>query len=179
MGSPPTPGFTIRHAVSPADLVLVTNCFRAYTEWLDMDLTFQDFTTELNTLPGKYSSPKGALLLACDLTTDQVLGCIALRPIELGPNYKDRRLNVRCCELKRLYVYPAARGRKVARALVTTALEIAQKEGYEEALLDTLESMTSAISLYRSMGFREVEPYYDNPGDGFINMSKDLFSLDP
>ncbi|EEU37945.1 uncharacterized protein NECHADRAFT_54718 [Fusarium vanettenii 77-13-4] len=145
-----------------------------------MDLTFQDFATDLSTLPGKYAPPKGALLLACDTETDQVLGCIDLRPIELQPTYKvGREPNTRYCELKRLHVYPEARGRKVARALVTAALQIAQREGYNEALLDTIELMTSAINLYKSMGFREVKPYYSNPGDGFINMSKDLGSIVP
>ncbi|RSL61185.1 hypothetical protein CEP53_005173 [Fusarium sp. AF-6] len=180
MNPPPAPSFTIRQATTSDDLAFVVNCFRAYTEWLNMDLTFQDFATELSTLPGKYAPPKGALLLACDIETDQVLGCIALRPIELQPAYKvGREPNRRYCELKRLYVYPAARGRKVARALVTTALQIARREGYDETLLDTVDSMTSAINLYRSMGFQEVEQYYNNPGDGFINMSKDIKSLDP
>lgn len=180
MDTPPTPSFTIRQAVSPADLASVASCFRAYIEWLNMDLTFQDFATEYSTLPGKYSPPKGALLLACDEETDQVLGCIALRPLEVQPHYTtNRQPGLRYCELKRLYVYPEARGRKVARALAMEALRIARKEGYDEVLLDILESMMSAISLYRSMGFQEVEPYYDSPGDGFVNMSKDLRVIRP
>ncbi|RSL52167.1 hypothetical protein CEP54_011041 [Fusarium duplospermum] len=180
MDPPLATSFTIRQATTSDDLTSVVNCFRAYTEWLNMDLAFQDFATELSTLPGKYAPPKAALLLASDIEKDQVLGCIALRPIELQPTYKvGREPNRRYCELKRLYVYPAARGRKVARALVTSALQIAQREGYDEVLLDTVELMTSAIKLYRSMGFQEVKPYYNNPGDGFINMSKDLKSLDP
>ncbi|RMJ18423.1 hypothetical protein CDV36_001894 [Fusarium kuroshium] len=179
MDPPPTPSFTVRQATTPDELTSVVNCFRAYTEWLNMDLTFQDFATELSTLPGKYAPPKGALQLAYDIETGQVLGCIALRPIELQLAYRvGREPDRRYCELKRLYVYPAARGRKVARALATTALQIAQREGYDEVLLDTVELMTSAIKLYRSMGFQEVKPYYNNPGDGFINMSKDLKSLD-
>ncbi|KAK2751709.1 hypothetical protein CKAH01_17816 [Colletotrichum kahawae] len=105
---------------------LIAQCFRAYTEWLNMDLDFQNFSTELSTLPGKYASPKGALLLARDLCTEQVLGCIAMRPIELQPEFRaNRKADTRYCELKRLYVYPAARGRSVARALVAEALRIA------------------------------------------------------
>ncbi|KAH0427462.1 hypothetical protein CcaCcLH18_09630 [Colletotrichum camelliae] len=168
-----TPNFSIRHATSPAEMELVAQCFRAYTEWLNMDLAFQDFSTELSTLPGKYASPKGALLLARDLCTEQVLGCIAMRPIELQPEFRaNRKADTRYCELKRLYVYPAARGRSVARALVAEALRIAHCQGYNEALLDTLESMTAAIALYQSLGFEMVERYYPNPVTGFINMSK-------
>lgn len=173
MGSNTALDFTIRPVISSADVASVAECFRAYTEWLNLDLTFQDFTTELSTLPGKYASPKGALLLACDSETSEVLGCIGMRPIELQSKYRTRRQSdVRYCELKRLYVYPAARGRKVAKALVEEVLRIARQNGYQEALLDTMESMTAAISLYRTLGFEETEPYYDNPGEGFLNMFK-------
>ena len=173
-----TSNVAIRHATSPEDLKSISDCFRAYTEWLNMDLTFQDFLTELNTLPGKYASPHGALLLARDLHTDQVLGCIAMRPIELEPEFKvNRRPETRYCELKRLYVYPAARGRNVARGLVTEVLRVAQEQGYDEALLDTLDSMTAAIALYKSLGFEEVDRYYPSPETGFVNMSKKITNI--
>lgn len=143
-----------------------------------MDLTFQDFATEVSTLPGKYALPRGALLLARDPATEQVLGCIAMRPIELQPEFKaNRRPDAIYCELKRLYVYPSARGRNVARALVTEVLRMAQEQGYDEALLDTVDSMTAAISLYKSLGFKEVDRYYPNPKSGFLNMSKKIPSL--
>ena len=32
--------------------------------------------------------------------------------------------------------------------------------------LDTIESMTEADTLYRSLGFVEIAPYYDNPISG-------------
>jgi hypothetical protein len=32
--------------------------------------------------------------------------------------------------------------------------------------LDTLPQMTAAHPLYKSLGFREIEPYYDNPVPG-------------
>lgn len=175
-----TQSISIRQATSPQDLDSIIECFRAYTKWLNLDLTLQDYATEVSTLPGKYTPPGGALLLARDVAEAQeALGCIAMRPIELQPDFvrpAGRRPEARYCELKRLYVYPAARGRNVARALVAGALRIARDQGYDEALLDTVDSMTAAISLYRSMGFEEVERYYPNPTTGFINMSKKVQS---
>jgi hypothetical protein len=56
--------YTIRQVTTTEDLLAITNLFKAYTAWLDLDLTFQDFTNELASLPGKYASPSGALLLA-------------------------------------------------------------------------------------------------------------------
>lgn len=169
----PSSCVSIHQATTPADLAAIADCFRAYTEWLGEDLAFQNYAAELDGLPGKYGPPTGALLLARDTATDEVLGCIALRPLQLAPEYRARRQgNVRSCEIKRLFVYPAARGRRVARLLVGEAVKAARREGYQEVLLDTLSRMKPAISLYKSEGFDEVEPYYYNPLDGVLYLAK-------
>ena len=35
--------------------------------------------------------------------------------------------------------------------------------GYEKILLDTAPFLETATALYRSFGFREIPPYWDNP----------------
>jgi putative acetyltransferase len=40
--------------------------------------------------------------------------------------------------------------------------------------LDSLPSMTAALGLYRSLGFREIPPYNDNPVDGAVFLEVDL-----
>ncbi len=47
--------------------------------------------------------------------------------------------------------------------LAEAALERARQIGYGHVRLDTLASLTPALSLYRSLGFREIAPYYPNP----------------
>ena len=73
--------------------------------------------------------------------------------------------SMRSGEIKRLYVRPAYRGRGLAKQLTVRMLEEATRIGYERLVLDTLRSMTPAVSLYRSMGFQEIEAYYPNPFD--------------
>jgi GNAT superfamily N-acetyltransferase len=151
----------IRQAVSPEDIAAVRQCFDEYTQWLDEGISFQGYQDELATLPGKYSPPDGALLIAVDSGTDQVLGCVAMRPLALLPEYRttECRHSRRYCEMKRLFVYPHARGRSVGRLLIKEVVALAQARGYDEVLLDTLLKMSAAIQLYRSEGFVEIEPY--------------------
>jgi ribosomal protein S18 acetylase RimI-like enzyme len=182
------PQFTISQAVEPTDVAAISDMFIAYTQWLDMDLTFQGFANELASLPGAYSQPKGALLLARSEATGEPLGCIALRELRLRPEFQPQRTGTgstssaqddhererRFCELKRLYTLPAARGKGVARALIREALAIARSAGYDEAMLDTLPRMTAAVALYRSEGFATTAKYYDSPVQDALYMSKNL-----
>ena len=124
-------------------------------------MAYQDFATELATLPGKYAPPAGELLLARD-PMGTPLGCAALRP--LGQDG--------CCELKRLYVVPEARGMGLGKALLDAVLETAARIGYREIRLDTLPDMTAALALYRQAGFAPIAPYYDTPlaGTWFLGL---------
>ncbi|MGD2098451.1 MAG: GNAT family N-acetyltransferase [Desulfobacterales bacterium] len=124
--------------------------FQQYADTLDFDLEFQGFSRELATLPGEYAPPKGCLLLA--KRAQEFVGCVALRP-----------LGKRNCEMKRLYVAPGYRNQKIGRALAEAIIERAYVIGYERMRLDTVETMTAAQALYRSLGFRPIKPYRYNP----------------
>lgn len=134
------------------DLEIVRTLFREYAKTLPIALDFQGFEDELASLPGKYAAPDGCLVIA--RVEGNVAACIALR-----------RFDALTGEIKRLYVRPTYRGRGLAKQLTVRMLEEATRIGYERVVLDTLRSMTPAVSLYRSMGFQEIEAYYPNPFD--------------
>jgi ribosomal protein S18 acetylase RimI-like enzyme len=145
----------VRAAVFPDESSVVRELFEAHAASLDVDIAFQRLPAELAGLPGRYVQPSGGLWLAVD---DQLaVGCIALRPFDA-----DRG------EIKRLYLRPTHRGRGLGRRLAETAVAAAASAGYERVVLDTLPSMAEAIALYRSLGFREIDRYNDNPTPGTL-----------
>ena len=79
-------------------------------------------------------------------------------------------------ELKRVYVRPEFRGRRLGRRLTLAALRAASRLGYRRVVLDTLPKMSAAIRLYRSLGFIEIPPYWDHPVPGAIFFAKRLKS---
>lgn len=147
----------IIEAHSRTHLDTVRGLFKEYADALDIDLCFQNFNRELAELPGKYAPPEGRLLLAFE--GDEAAGCIALRKI--GDNV---------CEMKRLYIRPTFRKRGLGRVLAGEIISAARQIGYDRMRLDTLSSMSAAIALYESLGFRRVAPYYHNPSDRAVFM---------
>ena len=155
--------FRIAPVRSADELEVVRQLFTAYAAGLDVDLVYQDFEHELAALPGKYGPPAGELLLARG-GAGEPIGCVGLRPMAAPA----------CCEMKRLYVAPPARGLKLGRALVDAVIVEAKRIGYREMRLDTLPSMAEAIGLYRRAGFAPIEPYSATPVAGTIFLGRRL-----
>ncbi len=125
--------------------------FLEYAHSLDFNLCFQSFDKELTQLPGDYALPGGRLVLA--EVGHSPAGCIALKRLEAG-----------VCEMKRLYVKPEFRGLGIGLKLARHIIDEARFVGYQTMRLDTIAGkMESAIALYRSLGFNEIPPYYENP----------------
>jgi len=134
---------------------------REYVESLGLDLAYQGLEEELASLPGKYSEPEGAMILA---EADGILcGCVAMKKLE-----------PEICEMKRLYVKDRYRGSGAGRLLVERILSEARERGYSLMRLDSLGRMRAAVELYRSFGFRPAPAYVFNPIEDAVFMEKDL-----
>ena len=124
----------------------VRELFREYANWVGSPICFAAFEREMAGLPGSYSS----LLVVVE--SGQLAGCAALRSLGEGTG-----------EMKRLYVRPAFQGKGLGRLLVERIIAEAKAAGHRRLVLDTLPVMEGAIGLYRSLGFREIPAYGDNP----------------
>ena len=149
-------------------LAKIRELFLEYSQSLDVDLCFQNFDRELQELPGDYAEPKGVLLLA--LMDGKPAGCGALRALKSVAHSNT-------AEMKRLYVRPEFRGNAIGKKIVLEIIQAAKNKGYNAIVLDTLNSMTDARTLYASMGFVEIAPYYDNPLEGTQYLRLDLSSF--
>jgi putative acetyltransferase len=149
-------GFEFQQAESSEQIAAIRELFLEYAQSLGFSLCFQGFDEELESLPGDYVPPDGALILAkCG---SHAAGCVALHEIDEEN-----------CEMKRLYVRPAFRGRKLGRELAEIIIAAARRIGYKKLRLDTVEpKMTTAVAMYRKLGFREIPPYRPNPIAGAL-----------
>ena len=165
MTAPSSASVELRLASSPDDIEAVRSLFMDYQASIGIDLCFQGFEQEVQSLPGEYLEPAGALFIA--LVDGSPAGCCAFRPL-----MNSDHLNA--CEMKRPFVRPAFRGFGLGRQLVERTMVHAQVAGYANMLLDTLSDMETARALYQEAGFEEVAPYYHNPIPGAHYLILDL-----
>ncbi len=141
---------TVRIAVDESDYVRVGELMAEYVAQLPFELTFQDFGAELATIRQTYGPPQGAaFLVERDGTAGGVCGVSAFRP--------------GIAELKRMYLRAELRGAGLGRLLAEHAMASARRLGYERIRLDTVAALAAATTLYRTMGFVEIEAYRHNP----------------
>jgi len=152
----------ITQAETPEQIEEIRHLFLEYEAWLDVDLCFQSFEEELKNLPGKYVAPTGRLFLIT--VENKPAGCIALR-----------KIGDEICEMKRLYLRDGFRGLGLGKRLIERLIKDAKVIGYKKMRLDTLpDKMPQAVKLYESYGFRQIEPYYENPHTETLFMEKEL-----
>jgi putative acetyltransferase len=152
---------TIQQASSEEELQAARTLIRAYLDWQRetyadfLDIVERYFATveaELAALPGPFAPPHGRLLLA--YVDGEAAGMVTLQEKEQG-----------VCIMQRMFVYPRFQGQGIGRALANRLVTEAHASGYEYMWLDTAPRQSAAHSLYRSLGFEPIAPYYEIPAD--------------
>lgn len=153
----------IVEARSPEQLAAFADLVRDFVAWCRVryaerswavDTYFQPdaLEQELAALGTKYAAPHNALLLA--LVDGEPAGCIAFRTLGDG-----------VCELKRLFIDDCYRGMGLGKRLTSALISLARRRGFRTMRLETGDKQFEARALYQRLGFREVPPYYDAPGE--------------
>lgn len=157
----PISAFTIHQAASPLEIAAFGGLISEYVAWcrerykndpwlVEMAFSHQGLDAELLKLTDLYAPPNGRMLIAEDAY--EILGGVA---------YK--RVDAKTCEMKRLFVRTTANGRGLGRKLCETLMQTAARDRFTTMRLDTSRDMVEAIGLYRSFGFRDVEPFVEYP----------------
>jgi len=151
----------IGSVATPEEIEAAKALIAEYAASLDFDLGYQDFESEMAGFPGEYAPPSGALLLG--RLNGSAMGVVALQNLGAG-----------ICEMKRLYVRPAARGSGLGLALTQAVVDEGRRLGYRAMRLDTIRGQHDrAIRLYQVLGFRRIAAYYDSPIPGTLYFQLD------
>lgn len=140
----------IVEARSASEVEEVRRLFVEYREWLGFQPCFRRFDDDTSDPLRNYGPPNGCMLLA--RLDDIAAGCVALRALADGR-----------CDMKRLYVRPRARGKRVGYGLARATIEKARAMGYRAMRLETLPRMKRAIEIYEALGFEDIAPDVKEP----------------
>lgn len=145
----PAPASVTITALDPAHPDAQT-CLRAYATELDHRFRSGfDPGTGITAEPHELRPPAGAFLVAH--REQEPVGCGAVRH------------HVGWSEIKRVWVADSVRGLGVGRRLLVALETQVSDAGRTTVRLDTHRSLTEAMTLYRSAGYREVPAFNDNP----------------
>jgi ribosomal protein S18 acetylase RimI-like enzyme len=121
-----------------------------YADSLGCSPCLVNIEQEMRRFPEPFAPPAGRLVLAID--HDRPAGVVGVK-----------RIAADSCEMARLYVRPRFRGKGYGKGLALTGMAAAGEAGYRVIRLYTLPSMTTALTMYRKIGFVEISPYSDHP----------------
>lgn len=112
---------------------------------------YDESTNHLSTL---FTNPKAAYWVIEE--ENKVIGCGGIFPTEGLP--KDT------CELVKLYLSPATRGKGFGRDLMFKCFERAKELGYRNIYLESMPELNQAVKLYERLGFEHLTSALGNSG---------------
>lgn len=123
--------------------------FIVRTVMMEFDLAhegFAYFDAEVDRMYEYFQAPRSAYFVA--MIGDQVVGGAGIAPLKAGPD--------NTCELQKMYLLPAARGRGLGHQLLERCLKAARAAGFQQCYLETMPQLTTARALYERAGFKSI-----------------------
>jgi putative acetyltransferase len=90
---------------------------------------------------------RGGTFFVLEAKDGSIIGAYGLYPIDK-----------KTCELRKMYLHKAYRGKGLGKFLLEDALSQATQLGFERMVLETASVLKEAITLYKSCGFVQYEP---------------------
>jgi putative acetyltransferase len=138
---------TIRGIRPEDDPIIERVLVEVLTEFGATGEGFSDQDEELAAMSSAYADPRAAYFVA--VSDGEILGGAGVGPLP--------RAQQHVCELRKMYLLPAARGRGVGHRLLQACVQTAREIGYTECYLETLAQMDRARDLYERFGFLPLE----------------------
>ena len=92
---------------------------------------------------------RGGKFFVLETEDGSIIGAYGLYPVE-----------EQTCELRKMYLHKAHRGKGLGKFLLEDALSKARQLGFERMILETASVLKEAIALYKSYGFIEYNPQH-------------------
>lgn len=140
--------YTIRPPETTEEWEAIPGLLRAYHQEFDDDTCFTSFDAEMADIQGVYTAEGTHFIIAIDHSEKKIAGCIAMRTLAPG-----------VAEMKRLYIVPEHRGKKLGKKLAEEIITYAGLRKYKKMVLDTMHTMEAAQKLYQLLGFTLTGPY--------------------
>ncbi|RBL92142.1 GNAT family N-acetyltransferase [Chitinophaga flava] len=145
---------TIR-TIDPADDPTIANIVKTTLTEFGMNkagTAYSDPTTDhLSVL---FDKPRAIYYVAEE--NGIILGGAGIHPLDGG--------ELHVCELQKMYLVPAARGKGLAGKLITQCLQFARENGYTQCYLETSPELARARKVYEQFGFRYLTGPMGNTG---------------
>ena len=143
--------YRVYTAESKDDFCKAKAIILAYADFLNADLSFQNFDSEMKSLDRMYGPTHNGCMLLAELSGD-IVGTVGLRFLSEG-----------VAEMKRMFVLPDFQGQGIGNTLMLSFIEKARELGYTSIKLDTIPELDKAIELYKKHRFTLTDPYCYNP----------------
>jgi len=78
--------------------------------------------------------------------------------------YPSEGLPLQTCELAKMYLRAAVRGRGLGKVLIEKCLEFAKAYGYLQVYIETMPELRKAVSIYKKFGFEYLKGPMGNTG---------------